>query len=343
MKKKVFVGISGGVDSSVAAYLLKKQKFDTIGIFIKSWEDCNTQDFEDALLVCDKLKIPLYTFDFTKEYREKVFKNFLSEYEKGNTPNPDILCNKEIKFNLFLKKAKELKADFIATGHYAQNINNTLVKAKDPFKDQTYFLYTLKEEILKNVLFPIGHLTKKEVRKIAKKNKLPTADKKDSTGICFIGKRKFRPFLQKYISSKKGKMIDEKGKIIGEHEGIYFYTIGQREGLKIGGKGKAWFVVDKDVENNTLIVSQGEDHPLLFSKNLIATNLTFISDGNFVNKKCFAKIRYRHLEQECYVKIEKNKAYVQFMNLQRAITKGQSVVFYKKNTCLGGGIISGKF
>ncbi|KPK33438.1 MAG: thiouridylase [Chlamydiae bacterium SM23_39] len=336
---KIIVGMSGGVDSSVSSFLLKKMGYDVIAIFIKCWDECNfRKDYEDALLVCEQLKIPLYKIDFTEEYKERVFKNFLEEYKKGNTPNPDILCNKEIKFNLFLQKAEKLNADFIATGHYAQKRGNCLMKARDLSKDQTYFLYTLKSDILKKVVFPIGHLKKEEVRKIAKESGLITSEKKDSTGICFIGKRDFRPFLKKYIACKKGAIENLDGKIVGEHEGVFLYTIGQRKGLGIGGEGEAWFVVEKDVKNNVLIVAQGENHPALMYDSIVVSSLTWIpSKMPFF---CKAKIRYRQKDQDCIIeKIEEGNAFIRFMTLQRAPTAGQSVVFYRGEHCLGGGII----
>lgn len=341
MVKKIVVGMSGGVDSSVSALLLKEQGYDVIAIFIKCWDECNfKRDYEDALLVCDKLKIPLYKVDFTEEYKERVFKNFLEEYKKGNTPNPDVLCNKEIKFNLFLQKAEKLNVDLIATGHYAQKRDNSLIKAKDLSKDQTYFLYTLSSEILKKVIFPIGHLKKEEVRKIAKEHDLITSNKKDSTGICFIGKRDFSSFLKKYINCKKGIIKNLEGEIIGEHEGVFLYTIGQRKGLGIGGRGEAWFVVEKDVKNNVLIVAQGGDHPALMYENVMASSINW--EPFKIPFFCKAKVRYRQKDQECVIEnIEKGRVYIKFFSSQRAPTIGQSIVFYKEEQCLGGGIIAG--
>jgi tRNA-specific 2-thiouridylase len=271
----------------------------------------------------------------------------LDDFKSGITPNPDILCNKEIKFNLFLKKALDLGADFLATGHYAQNEfidnQNLLIKGKDSNKDQSYFLYTLKSSILKKILFPIGHLTKSEVRKIAKEQNLATHNKKDSTGICFIGKRKFKDFLSKFISHTPGEIKTIDGKAIGTHQGLSFYTIGQRKGLQIGGRGEAWYVVNKDLNKNILFVAQGKDHSSLFSKKLIATKISWVIE-NFNLKLpyiCTAKIRYRQKDQVCKIeKIENNNIYVSFETPQRAITPGQSIVFYQKNICLGGAIIN---
>ncbi len=350
MKKTVVVGLSGGVDSAVSALLLKKQGYNVIGIFMKNWEDdgicSSSSDYLDVIETCKILDIPYYSINFVEEYREKVFSHFLEEYKKGLTPNPDILCNREIKFNLFFKKAtKEIKADFLATGHYCQNISingkNRLVKGKDQNKDQSYFIYTIKAETLKKVLFPIGNLTKKEVREIAKKNNLPIHDKKDSTGICFIGKRTFAPFLEKFLGYKEGPIKTLDGEILGKHIGCPYYTLGQRKGLCIGGKGDAWFVVDKDIKTNTIIVAQGKDHPALFCDSLVATDLSWVNDmPTSFPFSCFSKIRYRQQDQQCTItKIENNKAYVQFTSPQRAATPRQSIVFYKDDICLGGGMI----
>lgn len=349
--KTIAVGMSGGVDSSVSAYLLKEQGYRVFGLFMKNWQDdtpeCTSkQDFEDVVKVCEKLKIDYYTINFENEYFEEVFSKCIEDFKLGITPNPDVLCNKEIKFNLFLKKALELGADFLATGHYAQNKiidnKNQLIKATDLNKDQSYFLYTLKSSILEKVLFPVGHLTKQEVRKIAKDLGLVTHDKKDSTGICFIGERKFKEFLSKYISYKTGEIRTLDEKKIGLHSGLSFYTIGQRQGLRIGGKGDAWFVVKKDMEKNILYVAQGKDHPALFSNKLIAKKNSWITDNFNIELpfKCKAKIRYRQVDQDCLIeKIENDSIYVSFENHQRAATEGQSIVFYQGDICLGGAII----
>jgi tRNA-uridine 2-sulfurtransferase len=350
-KKTVVVGMSGGVDSSVAALLLKKQNFNVIGLFMKNWEEEDRQghclaakDYEDVVKVCEKLNVPYYSINFAKEYKERVFQNFIEEYKKGFTPNPDILCNKEIKFNLLLAKARSLGADFLATGHYAKIIHKDeekfLAKAFDDTKDQSYFLYTLTSAVLAKVIFPLSDLTKKEVREIAKKEGLSTHNKKDSTGICFIGKRDFRPFLAKFIGFQEGDIETIDGKKVGRHVGASFYTLGQREGLKIGGKGDAWFVAAKDLKRNVLIVVQGKHHPALFCDELQATNLSWINTPPQLPCHCLAKIRYRQADQPCtIIKIEEDLAFVRFETPQRAATPSQSIVFYDKEICLGGGII----
>ena len=333
--------MSGGVDSSVVAYLLKKEGHEVIGLFMRNWEegeDCPAEaDYQDVVNVASSLNIPFYTINFTKEYKDRVFKDFIEQSLKGLTPNPDILCNREIKFNLLLDKAKELGGDFLATGHYARIKDGELLKGLDPNKDQSYFLYTVKNDLLKSVMFPIGDLPKTEVRKLAKEANLATHQKKDSTGICFIGERDFRSFLSQYISVKPGPMLTLEGKKVGEHMGIAFYTIGQRKGLGIGGPGDAWFVVDKDVEKNALLVAQGLNHPSLFYSELVADTLSFV--GREPPKKCHAKIRYRQNDQACVVKVIGDRAYVKFDVPQRAITPGQSIVFYDQDVCLGGGVI----
>jgi tRNA-uridine 2-sulfurtransferase len=345
-QKVVAVGMSGGVDSSVCAYLLKQQGYRVIGLFMKNWEEdtCTaTQDFEDVVRVCEKLDIPYYSFNFAKEYKDRVFNSFLEDLKKGLTPNPDILCNREIKFDVFFKKAKQLGANFLATGHYAQISNYNLVKGKDSNKDQSYFLYTLKSHILKEVLFPIGHLLKDDVRKIAKKADLPVHNKKDSVGICFIGKRNFSNFLSKFIGYNPGNFENLKKQIIGKHQGCAYYTIGQRKGLKIGGEGEAWFVVDKDIKRNVVIIEQGSEHPSLFSNYLIADQITWVQNPPKFPFKGTAKIRYRQTDQECEItQIENEKLLITFKEPQRAITLGQSLVIYNKDICLGGGIIKEK-
>ena len=350
MKVKVAVGMSGGVDSSVAAWMLKKQGFDVIGLFMKNWDDSEDEycpaekDYQDALMVAETLKIPLYAFNFSKEYWNTVFHEFIEELKLGFTPNPDILCNREIKFKVFFEKALELGATFLATGHYAKISKDfQLVKALDNTKDQTYFLYTLKQNILKKTLFPLGEFSKMAIRKIAQENNLITHDKKDSTGICFIGKRNFKEFIKKYIPPKKGVFKTPTGKIVGEHEGACYYTIGQRKGLGIGGPGDAWFVIDKDIRSQDVIVVQGENHPLLYKSSLIATDLTWIGSPPHLPLKCSAKIRYRQIDEPCTITtIENNRAVVQFEKPQRAITPRQSIVFYQNQICLGGGLIEGK-
>lgn len=347
-KKTVVVGMSGGVDSSVSALLLKEQGFNVIGLFMKNWEETksdgscsSTKDFEDVIKVCEKLDIPYYSVNFVQEYWDFVFAHFLEELKKGFTPNPDILCNREIKFQLFFKKAMQIGADFLATGHYAQiSPEFNLMKGKDPGKDQTYFLYTLKEKILTQVLFPIGHIHKKEVREIALKHGLATAEKKDSTGICFIGKRDFKEFISQYIPYQKGPFLTLDGKKVGEHEGMAYYTIGQRKGLGIGGPGDAWFVVDKDPDLNAVYLAQGEDHPSLYAKELTATEVSWVKNPPPLPFSCKAKIRYRQPEQDCVLEeLEEGKLLVRFLNAQRAITPRQSIVFYEGEICLGGAMI----
>jgi tRNA-uridine 2-sulfurtransferase len=351
-KKTVVVGMSGGVDSSVSAFLLKEQGYDVIGLFMKNWEETNeegrciaTQDFEDVARVCEKLGIPYYSVNFVEEYWNSVFSHFIQELKEGFTPNPDILCNKEIKFHALLHKAWQLGADFLATGHYCQiSPRYELLKALDLSKDQSYFLYTLTQKTLSQVLFPIGHLPKSEVRSMAKKLGLATAEKRDSTGICFIGKRNFKEFIAKYIPYQKGDFLTVEGKKIGEHEGMAYYTIGQRKGLGIGGPGEAWFVVDKDPINNIVYLAQGESHPSLFSYTLTA------SDVHWINKSppsfpfhCKAKIRYRQTDQACILEtMQDGLIFVRFLEPQRAITLRQSIVFYEEDRCLGGALIASR-
>jgi tRNA-uridine 2-sulfurtransferase len=347
-KQTVVVGMSGGVDSSVTALLLKEQGYDVIGMFMKNWEEkdengvcTSTKDYEDVVRVCEQLKIPYYSVNFVQEYWDSVFTHFIEEFKKGYTPNPDILCNREIKFKVFLEKALHLGADYLATGHYCQVQERTqLVKGKDPAKDQSYFLYTLKEDTLKKVLFPIGNMLKSEVRKIAEKHGLATAAKKDSTGICFIGKRDFKEFLHKYLPFQPGAFKNLQGKTIGEHQGVAYYTLGQRKGLGIGGPGEAWFVVAKDPLNNIVYIEQGQDHPALYCDQLTATEISWVGSSPSLPFSCKAKVRYRQEDQDCIIeKIEEDRIFVTFNKPQRAVTPRQSIVFYKNNICLGGAII----
>jgi len=345
-KKKVVIGMSGGVDSSVSALLLKNQGYDVLGLYMKNWEDvdgsCPGQaDYADVVRVCDTLQIPCYTVNFVQEYWDLVFSRFLEELKLGLTPNPDVLCNREIKFKALFQKAKELGADFLATGHYAQTAHGSLLRSIDQSKDQTYFLYTLKKEILENVLFPVGNLCKKEARAIAKQHGLATAEKKDSTGICFIGKRDFREFLGNYIPYKEGNLETLSGKIVGKHQGACFYTIGQRKGLCIGGPGEPWFVVGKDVERNIVFVEQGDAHPSLYQSSLNAVEASWISGNDPTEPfQCTAKIRYRQADQACtVVPGENNCLTVRFDCPQRAVTPAQAVVFYQGPLCLGGAVI----
>lgn len=358
--KKVIVGLSGGVDSSVTALLLKQQGYDVTGLFMKNWEDddddeycASKQDLIDAVAVADKLGIDIEAVNFSKEYKDRVFANFLSEYEAGRTPNPDILCNAEIKFKAFLEHAMHLGADLIATGHYAQVRENPLkagsyqlLKADDGSKDQSYFLYRLNQAQLSKTLFPLGRYLKREVREIARKAGLVNAEKKDSTGICFIGERPFQEFLQRYLPKKPGVMKTPEGKVVGEHDGLMYYTLGQRQGLKIGGSrdssGEPWFVAAKDMTNNELIVVQGHEHPLLLNDGLKAGQLHWISeDDPKTNWVYAAKTRYRQPDAPCEIDaVSKDEVDIRFGQKQWAITPGQSAVVYESNVCLGGGIIT---
>lgn len=352
---KVVVGISGGVDSSVAALLLVQQGYEVEGLFMKNWEEDDTEghctaeeDLKDARQVCNKLGIPLHTVNFSSEYWDRVFEYFLAEYRAGRTPNPDVMCNKEIKFRAFLDYAIGLGADAIATGHYARTRRDEqvhLLKGLDHNKDQTYFLYALSQSQLRQALFPVGELEKSRVRELAQQAGLVTHDKKDSTGICFIGERNFREFLQRYLPAQPGKIQTPEGKEIGTHEGLMYYTLGQRQGLGIGGRKDAsedpWYVVAKDLEHNILIAAQGHDHPMLFKETLRATDINWISgtEPEFP-LYCKAKTRYRQADQSCTVcQEENNRLRVEFDTPQRAITPGQSIVFYHEDECLGGGVI----
>ena len=350
------VGMSGGVDSSVSALLLQQAGYHVEGLFMKNWEEdgnddnCSAdQDLVDAQAVALKLGIRLHTVNFATEYWDRVFSYFLEEYQSGRTPNPDIMCNKEIKFRAFLDYAKTLGADYIATGHYVrskkENDQTFLLKGVDNNKDQSYFLYALSQTQIKDALFPVGELEKPEVRRIAAQYEFRNHNKKDSTGICFIGERKFKDFLQQYLPAQPGNIETEDGKVIGEHQGLMYYTIGQRQGLGIGGMKdvdeSAWYVADKDLTRNVLIVVQRNNHPLLFKPSLIANQLTWISGkAPSIPLACTAKIRYRQADQRCKIeKTDSGEAHVSFETPQRAVTPGQSIVFYDGETCLGGGII----
>lgn len=352
--KTVVLGMSGGVDSAVSAYLLKQQGYNVIALFMHNWEEddengCCTaeQDFEDVKRVSDKLGIPYYSVNFAKQYKDRVFSYFLEEYRRGRTPNPDVLCNREIKFGPFLQYAKALGADYIATGHYCgikhDGDTHYLLKAKDQTKDQTYFLNQLSQEQLKDVLFPLANMDKSEVRKIADQLGLVNAKKKDSTGICFIGERNFREFLQNYLPNQEGDIVDLDGKVVGKHIGLMYYTLGQRRGLGLGGTTEGqgrWFVVEKDLANNKLIVSHG-DESVLMSKSLVSNKVNWIPHTPTEKKfTCTAKFRYRQSDQGVDVEIcDDGKVKVVFHEPQRAVTPGQFVVFYDGDKCLGGGII----
>ncbi len=354
----ITVGMSGGVDSSVAAFLLKSQGARVRGLFMKNWEEDDTQsycaariDLVDVEAVCRALDLPFDTVNFATEYWNDVFKRFLAEYRAGRTPNPDIWCNQAIKFDAFLEHALARGAESIATGHYARIAHSNgddglmLKKGRDPLKDQSYFLYTLGQKQLSHVQFPLGTLDKSTVRDLARQANLSVHAKKDSVGICFIGERPFREFLSRYITAEPGEMRCTDGQLIGEHQGLMFYTLGQRQGLGIGGLANRtqapWYVVDKDTTNNTLIVAQGQNHPLMYSNALIAGELTWVSgEAPTLPLACAAKNRYRQPDQACRLEpSEGNGIIVRFAAPQRAVTPGQSVVFYAEDTCLGGGII----
>ncbi len=357
MSKHIVVGMSGGVDSSVTALLLLEQGFKVTGLFMKNWEEddgtefCTAMaDLADAQQVCDTLGIELKTVNFSSEYWDEVFEVFLSEFKAGRTPNPDILCNKHVKFKAFLDHAiEDLGADAIATGHYARVGEKSgeffLLKGLDPDKEQSYFLYTLGQYELVHTLFPIGHLHKKEIRKIAQEAGFNNHRKKDSTGICFIGERKFTEFLQRYLPAQPGEMRTPEGQLIGKHQGLMYYTLGQRQGLGIGGVKDApdepWYVLDKDLTNNILIVGQGHNHPLMLHDTLEASRLDWCNNKPLTETiECKAKTRYRQADQACRLEpIGEDRCRAIFAEPQRAITPGQSVVFYQGDVCLGGGII----
>lgn len=349
---RVVVGMSGGVDSSVAALLLKEQGYDVVGIFMKNWDDTDefgvctaTEDFDDVVRVCNQLDIPYYSVNFEKQYWDKVFTYFLDEYKAGRTPNPDVMCNKEIKFKAFLDYAMDLGADYLATGHYAQVRENDgkyeMLRGVDSNKDQTYFLNQLTSDVLEKVMFPLGHLPKSKVREIAKEHGLATATKKDSTGICFIGERNFKEFLSEYLPAQPGEMQTLNGEVKGKHDGLMYYTIGQRQGLGIGGAGDPWFVVGKNLKDNILYVEQGYSNEMLYSEELIATDLNWINPQDISESfTCTAKFRYRQEDSNVSVELQADGTVrVIFDERQRAITPGQAVVFYDGDVCLGGGTI----
>ena len=367
-KKKVVIGMSGGVDSSVSAWLLKEQGYEVVGLFMKNWEDdddseyCSTrQDWIDAASVADVVGVDIEAVNFAAEYKDRVFAEFLREYQAGRTPNPDVLCNAEIKFKAFLDHAMALGADLIATGHYARVHEVTsgpdvgkfqLLKALDATKDQSYFLHRLSQAQLSKTLFPLGEIPKTEVRRIAEKIGLPNAKKKDSTGICFIGERPFREFLNRYLSYRPGPMKTPDGDVVGEHVGLSFYTLGQRKGIGLGGmkahrnadgSNDAWYVAKKDVVNNTLYVVQGHDHPWLLSSSLSADQTSWIAGEPPHEESLSAKTRYRQADVPCrFAHISAGEFSLAFDTPQWAVTPGQSAVLYQGDVCLGGGIISGQ-
>jgi tRNA-specific 2-thiouridylase len=358
MSTRVVVGMSGGVDSAVAAYLLKQQGYDVLGVFMKNWDDddntahCTArQDFLDVLAVADVLGIEVEAVNFAAEYKERVFSYFLAEYQAGRTPNPDVLCNAEIKFKAFLEDAIARGAGYIATGHYVGKGTDasghaTLLKAQDANKDQSYFLYRLSQAQLQPALFPLAHLPKPEVREIAQRIGLPNAAKKDSTGICFIGERNFREFLERYLPRDPGEMKSPEGRVVGQHQGLMYYTLGQRQGLGIGGQkdgnAEPWFVAAKDMATNTLVVVQGHDHPLLQRATLAAGQLNWISgESPDPGKPYAAKTRYRQTDSPCRItRLDDDMLELAFESPQWAVTPGQSVVLYDGEVCLGGGIIT---
>ena len=358
-RQKIIVGMSGGVDSSVAALLLRDQGYAVEGLFMKNWEEDDDADYcaaakdlADAGAVCERLDIPLHSVNFASEYWDRVFQHFLDEYRAGRTPNPDILCNREIKFHAFLDHALSLGADRIATGHYARTRINDgrtqLLRGVDVNKDQSYFLHALSEYQLQHAIFPVGELPKQQVREIARRHGLATHDKKDSTGICFIGERRFDTFLQRYLPATPGDIQSDTGEVLGTHNGLMYYTLGQRKGLGIGGLQDAseapWYVVDKDLDHNILIVAQGKDHPRLFHDTLETSHIHWINGAASAVTRCTAKIRYRQADQSCVIEnVSPNKQVIHFEQPQRAITPGQSIVFYQDDVCLGGGVIEAMY
>jgi tRNA-specific 2-thiouridylase len=353
---KIVVGLSGGVDSAVTAWLLKQAGHEVIGVFMKNWEaddledDCPiVQDFRDVLSISEVLGIEVELVNFSREYQDRVFSYFLAEYQAGRTPNPDVLCNAEIKFKAFLDHAMNLGADFIATGHYAQLAGESpgrkLLKAADANKDQSYFLYRLQQHQIERALFPLGELAKPKVRELARQANIPVAEKKDSTGICFIGERPFREFLQRYMPIQPGDMVTPEGKVMGRHQGLMFHTLGQRKGLGIGGvkgleEGVPWFAAGKNLARNELIVVQGHDHPLLLSHSVQAADLSWIGSPPEAGKRYTSKTRYRQQDAACEVEALTDAALsLRFDQPQWAVTPGQSVVLYDGDVCLGGGVI----
>ena len=355
---RVVVGMSGGVDSSVAAMLMKRAGHEVIGVFMKNWEEkddagvCTSErDWSDARAVCEHLDIPYYSVNFSKQYWDRVFEHFLEEYRRGRTPNPDVLCNREIKFNVFLDFAEKLGAEKLVTGHFA-NIDRVdgeyrLLRAADENKDQTYFLYMINQRALSKALFPVGNLTKAQIRQIARDNDIPVSEKKDSTGVCFIGERNFRQFLSNYLPAQPGDMVTPDGKKVVRHIGLMYYTLGQRRGLGIGGggNGQRWFVVKKDLKNNVLVVHQGEDEALLYTHEAAGSELTWLAGHPPVDEgvelACQVRLRHRQPLQDCRLTLRDGCAFMAFPTAQRAVTPGQSAVFYQGRVCLGGAISDG--
>ena len=353
MSERIVVGMSGGVDSSVAALLLKEQGYDVVGVFMKNWEEedengvCTAEnDWADVREVCDRIGIPYYSVNFAKEYWDRVFSYFLKEYKAGRTPNPDVLCNREIKFRAFLDFAMTLGASRMATGHFVRTDGEgRLLKGSDPNKDQSYFLYMVHAEQLRKSVFPVGGMTKAQVRQIAADRQLPVSDKKDSTGVCFIGERNFKKFLSEYLPAQPGDMVAPDGEVVGRHDGLMYYTLGQRRGLGIGGRGdgRSWFVIGKDLPNNRLLVAQGEDHPMLYSSRCRAEDVTWIGEAPVregETLRCTAKFRYRQPDQPVEVILRDGSLMIHALTPQRAVTPGQSAVLYNGEECLGGGIVT---
>ena len=354
MSERIVVGMSGGVDSSVAALLLKEQGYDVIGVFMKNWEEedengtCTAEtDWRDVREVCDQIDIPCYSVNFAREYWDRVFSYFLKEYRAGRTPNPDVLCNREIKFRAFLDFAMKLGAGKMATGHFVRTDGEGhLLRGTDVNKDQSYFLYMVHREQLQKTVFPVGNLTKAQVREIAEQHGLTVSRKKDSTGVCFIGERNFKKFLSEYLPAQPGDMVDTNGTVVGRHDGLMYYTLGQRRGLGIGGRGdgRSWFVIGKDLEHNRLLVVQGEDHPKLYSTMCQAEDVTWVGEiPAEIGKpfRCTAKYRYRQPDQEVEITCkDTGTMIIRSLTPQRAVTPGQSAVLYDGDRCLGGGIVT---
>ena len=353
MSERIVVGMSGGVDSSVAALLLKQQGYDVVGVFMKNWEEdgedgvCTAeQDWNDVREVCELIGIPYYAVNFAQEYWDRVFSYFLDEYRAGRTPNPDVLCNREIKFKAFLDFAMQLGASRMATGHFVQtNAQGDLLRGADPNKDQSYFLYMLRSAQLQKAMFPVGGMTKAQVRQIAEANGLPVSKKKDSTGVCFIGERRFKQFLAEFLPAQPGDMVAPDGTVVGRHDGLMYYTLGQRRGLGIGGcgDGRSWFVIGKDLAANRLLVAQGEDHPMLYSTLSVAGGLTWIAEAPIrtgETLRCTCKYRYRQADQPVDVTLQADgKVLIRSLEPQRAVTPGQSAVFYQGEKCIGGAVV----